>query len=191
MLSIYLLKSVFIVVFVALPIFGILQCAMDGDQPNSSKMIWIVVMLFTGVLGALLYALFGTKCSTFRTFAATGVVAGVLMITAIALRGKPVVPVQQVNHVDTIYSSWGDTYMGEINVEQHNRVFSAVEVLDTELDQKDQSYKAAQLLKALAVMMEDRDLTLAEYETWNQQYTMRDGVSNTQVNQFVVSLQGN
>lgn len=186
--SIFLLKSVLIILFVGLPLFGILQCALDYEMPGSTKVIWIVLMMFTGALGALLFAFMGTRSASFRVFALSGVVGLLIAVPAVMRGGFKIVENTAASHVEDIYGKWGDTYMQDISVEQHNRIFGAVDVLEQETQETKSSVVSQCLLEALSVLIDDGDLTLSEYQTWNQQYSQRDRLSPIQAREFVTSI---
>ncbi len=186
--SVALLKGVLIVLFVGLPLFGILQCALDYDMPGSSKVIWIVLMMFTGALGALLFAIMGTRSASFRTFAFSGIVGLMIAIPAVMRQGFAFVENTAASHVDDIYTRWGNTYMPDISVEQHNRVFGAIAVLETETQQTGKAVIANHLLESLSILIDDGDLTLSEYKEWDQHFSRRHQLAPAQAREFLATL---
>lgn len=172
------LMAAILFMFVAFPIWMIVDCAITASRKSLSKALWIVFMLLTWTLGAIVYGVFGSKKRGLQWTAAiifiTGVIGlylfvrGLFYVADLASR-------EALKKVEAIQTG----VLTQANLDQLRARLVV-------LQQEEQSRQGAQKIFALREtlknititqiflkMQEDGNLTPTEYQIWIEKFDTR------------------
>ncbi len=180
-------------VLLVFPLWMIIHCVMAEDRKLVFKVLWIIFIFFSWVLGSLIYGLFASRKALIQWIAGSILVVGFLSIFFIVNTLYQVarsVSLESVQKVSTLVSQ-------DLSLEHVKKLKGCLMTLRQELNDAkglksvyliQETYKDMMLNQVFVVMMDDGQMSISEYNAWIEKFDNRRRLDARVLSAYLKSL---
>ena len=163
-------------VFVAFPIWVVIDCIKSKEKSNGSKIFWIILTFLTSTLGAIIYSFLGSTNKTLRRVSIYVTIFGVLAIVGF-LTLIPWLSTDLTNNINQSLVVLRTVDTTALSPEELEVIRKDLNVLSTEakfdIRKNDQLWIAHDLVEYFQLISQDRKIDKQEYQDWSQKFELR------------------
>jgi hypothetical protein len=180
--------------FLVFPIWMIIHCAMAQDRKTISKILWIILILTSWLLGSLVYGLFGSHKPLIKRISASIFILGFLsffLFVSFLYQTSRIVASDSMERVAMLKA-------GELTQEHIDQMKGNLNTLAQDLNSAKglraiylikNTYKDLMLNQLFIVMMKDGQMMVSEYSEWMDRFNHRSQMDPKALGEYLKSLE--